>query len=194
MNKINKKYENDFKREKKLFLKNNDIAIEAVDITYNDIAIDNIEEIQQYTKKVIQEFRTLEEHRGLCFPVSYSILPVVASILKEQYVYLSVGRILKDGIDIFKVGSQNDFRKRMEQSYIYGRNLHAWITTASGTIIDPTIMNEKIIYGTPSKLFEQYNYLFEVYEIYDCSILDSIKDLNKTFDSNLVMLKKSFQK
>ena len=192
LEKINNSYIGKFQREKKKFLQKLDKSLEVIEITFKDIWFNAIDDIQEYRKNAIKEFKQLEEKKGLCVPISYSMLPVIVFYLQEEYAYLTFGKILNGNNDIFNVGTKDDYHKMIEKTKEYGNKIHAWITTASGNIIDLTI-KENIVFGSPVSIYNKYNYIYEPYEVYDCSVLDNIQNIDKAFKGNIQIITKGFK-
>ncbi len=197
MNK-NEIYKKLFDDAKYNYLLKNNATIEQVDFVYNKASHEEINKINFYNNIVIKELKDLNEE-GLCIPLSICLLSVSAFFMKQQYAFLTYGRIVRtyDSFDMFDVKSQKEFLEKYSEKKEQMKNIHAWITLSGGTIIDPSINYSKkesnILIGSPEDLQKEYEYYpYMVREIIE---LEEFTEFDENyFNKRIISIKNNYRK
>jgi len=175
------------------FLQRNGKTFEAIENFYNSIAEDSIEKMSDYASYAKKEFKRVEKTKGLCAPLSSSLLDLCCFLSGAEYACLTIGKIEDTTTkqDIFAVGNKENFLLQFPHHHIekLGGNMHVWITLSDGTIIDPSI-KERLIIGSPTNLENIYKYKYFPYIINEI-----VKNDSTINEQNLILqFKKKIEK
>ena len=191
-NKIDIKYEIDFNNSKNNYKKVvptvNQELINSFPFKIQQNYNIKYECLNNYNKFALNLLQTkYKESKGLCGMLSTLLFETSALIYKEDFIFLTVGKILYQDKNIFNIPNKNNVLNKIikdQNTYkksLLGGNLHVWITLGNGIIIDPSILltlhNEnKVLIGLASELYTTYTY--EPYLVADMKDISKINNQN----------------